>query len=64
MKTLIGRKEIENIRIFRDTKSWCMNLTKKSKENFFSIKSLIIREPARDTVQSRAKKKKEKKFKW
>ena len=35
MKTLIGRKEIENIRIFRDTKSWCMNLTKKSKDKFF-----------------------------
>lgn len=35
MKTLIGRKEIENICIFRDTKSWCINLTKKSKEKFF-----------------------------
>ena len=35
-------------------------LLKRVKRNFFSIKSLIIREPARDTVQSRAEKKKEK----
>lgn len=39
MKTLIGRKEIENIRIFRDTKSWCMNLSKKSKGKIFSVLS-------------------------